>query len=216
MVDLSLSILGTPLFEIPKIALRFAEKVDAFHLDIMDGSMTPITSYDSSIVSIMKPYTKTTLEIHLYVRDQLENLLGLNPDIQDIVVLHPNTFDEIISRDLKFISQLGVYILSDDSIQSLRAEILEMVNLVNIVTVNSLRGGQTIDWDLVKRVSIADHLREEGGYGFRISVDGGVNLETLDSILDYPIDQVVIGTAILKAAVPLEALDQVLGLLKQK
>ena len=92
--------------------------------------------------------------------------------------------------------RMGLYVLSSDSLDSFDVSMFEHVSLVNVVTVNSLQGGQMISWELIEKTKRLDMLREENGFRFDISVDGGINHDVLQRVLSFPIDQVIVGSAI--------------------
>ena len=63
------------------------------------------------------------------------------------------------------------------------------------MTVNPGWGGQKIIPSCVKKVAELKKLREEKGYHYLISVDGGVNAETISSVKDAGADVIVSGSA---------------------
>ena len=63
------------------------------------------------------------------------------------------------------------------------------------MTVNPGWGGQKIIPSCVKKVVELKKLREEKGYNYIISVDGGVNTETISSVKDAGADVIVSGSA---------------------
>ena len=75
-------------------------------------------------------------------------------------------------------------------------EVLADVDLVLVMIVNPCFGGQAlIPFTLNKVRQLADTL-EERHFSYRIEVDGGVNMGTLDQVLLAGADVLVIGSAI--------------------
>ena len=74
-------------------------------------------------------------------------------------------------------------------------ELLEYVDIVLVMTVNPGYGGQVLIPSCVEKVKELKRIREEKGYNFKISVDGGVNSDTLKTVLDAGTDIVVSGSA---------------------
>jgi len=67
------------------------------------------------------------------------------------------------------------------------------------MTVNPGFGGQTLIPACLDKVRLLKKLREEGGCGYRIAVDGGVNGETAPSLRDAGADVLVAGSAFFRA-----------------
>jgi ribulose-phosphate 3-epimerase len=88
----------------------------------------------------------------------------------------------------------GISIVPSTPISALE-ELLEYVDLILIMTVNPGFGGQTIIPSCVKKVEELKRIREEKGYKYKISVDGGVNEKTLKTVVDAGADIIVSGSA---------------------
>ena len=63
------------------------------------------------------------------------------------------------------------------------------------MTVNPGWGGQKLISSCLNKIAGLKKIREEKGYNYLISVDGGVNSETLSAVIDAGVDIVVSGSA---------------------
>ena len=72
---------------------------------------------------------------------------------------------------------------------------LEYVDIILVMTVNPGYGGQTLIPSCVRKIQELKRIREEKGYNFKISVDGGVNSETLKTVAEAGADIIVSGSA---------------------
>jgi ribulose-phosphate 3-epimerase len=63
------------------------------------------------------------------------------------------------------------------------------------MTVNPGWGGQVLIPSCVKKIAELNKLREERGYKYLISVDGGINPSTISSVIDAGVDVIVSGSA---------------------
>ena len=88
----------------------------------------------------------------------------------------------------------GISIVPSTPVSALE-EILGYVDLVLVMTVNPGFGGQKLIPSCVKKISELVRIREEEGLDFLVSVDGGVNAETLSSVIDAGADVIVSGSA---------------------
>ena len=170
---------------------------DSFHVDIMDGTVTPMISFGTWVIPLLKRTLQTPLDIHLYVRNPYELLLEVVKEDVSKVLLDMNTLSKVRANSLSIDKNcLGIYLLSTDDIGNIDTTLLEHASLINIVSVNSLQGGQEIDWDLVERTSQLADIRKDYSLDFKISIDGGIKEENLKEVIRFPVDQVIIGSAI--------------------
>ena len=72
---------------------------------------------------------------------------------------------------------------------------LEYADIVLVMTVNPGFGGQQLIPSCVKKIAGLAKIRGERGLDFKISVDGGVNAETIDSVASAGADIIVSGSA---------------------
>ena len=194
---LSVSVLNADFMRLAKSLRSIDAYADSFHVDIMDGTMTPLISFGTWIIPSLKEIVQTPLEIHLYVRNPIELFDEIVEMGVSKILMNYETLSKM-SEKVKGIgkAQIGLYLLPLDSPDSIDVSILEHVSIVNVVTVNSLQGGQEISWELVEKVNWLDKIKKETGFQFVISIDGGINEQVLHKVLEYPIDQVIIGSAI--------------------
>jgi ribulose-phosphate 3-epimerase len=79
-------------------------------------------------------------------------------------------------------------------------EALRHVDLVLVMTVNPGFGGQQLIPSCVEKVRKIRDFRDKEGLGFKIAVDGGINLETARIVVRAGADVVVAGSAFFDSA----------------
>jgi ribulose-phosphate 3-epimerase len=95
----------------------------------------------------------------------------------------------------------GVAIVPSTPVDSL-VEVIPLVSLVLVMTVNPGFGGQKIVSRCLRKVSELRRMRTEEGLDFLIEVDGGINRETAGEAVDAGADVLVAGTALFGARSP--------------
>ena len=73
--------------------------------------------------------------------------------------------------------------------------LLEMADLVLVMTVNPGYGGQKLIQSCLDKVVELKEIREREDYSYLISVDGGVNLTTIQDVATAGADLAVTGSA---------------------
>ena len=195
---LSPSILGADLANLGQ-ALSFTENNGAsfVHIDVMDGSFVPQISYGQPVISSIRKCTKLPFDVHLMV-DKPENCVQSFIDAgADFVTFHVEATHHA-DRCLQLIrragKKAGVALCPGTSLSAVE-EILSAVDIVLVMTVNPGWGGQKFITRTVEKVAKLADIQREKGWEYLISVDGGINQETLRCVLDAGVDIVVSGSS---------------------
>lgn len=167
------------------------------HIDVMDGQFVPEITYGQPVVRTIRKLTKLPFDVHLMV-EHPENQINSFADAgADWITFHyeatPHShrlIQMIHERGLK----AGVAICPGTPVAAL-SELFSTVDLVLVMTVNPGWGGQKIIPSCVDKIAELKKLREKNGYNFLISVDGGVNNDTIGSVKDAGADVIVSGSA---------------------
>jgi len=167
------------------------------HIDVMDGQFVPEITYGQPVVRTIRKLTKLPFDVHLMV-EHPENQINSFADAgADWITFHYEAtahshrlIQMIHERGLK----AGVAICPGTPVAVL-SELLSSVDIILVMTVNPGWGGQKIIPSCVDKVVELKKLREEKGYNYLISVDGGVNNETIGSVVDAGSDVIVSGSA---------------------
>ncbi len=172
------------------------------HIDVMDGRFVPQITYGQPVVKSIRPLTKLPFDVHLMVEhpeDQIESFAAAEADW--ITFHYENTVH--IHRIVEHIHLLGkkagIAICPGTAVEVL-SEILPFVDLVLVMTVNPGFGGQKLIPQCVKKIAVLKELREKNKYSYKISVDGGVNPETISSVIESGADVIVSGSAFFSGA----------------
>ncbi len=167
------------------------------HIDVMDGQFVPEITYGQPVIRTIRKLTKLPFDVHLMVENPENQINSFADAGADWITFHIEATNHshrliqmIHERGLK----AGVAICPGTPI-SLLSEILESADIILVMTVNPGWGGQKIIPSCVKKVVELKKLREEKGYNYLISVDGGVNTETISSVKDAGADVIVSGSA---------------------
>jgi len=180
-------------------AVNIIEKnsANAVHIDIMDGRFVPQITFGQPVIKSIRPLTRLPFDVHLMVEhpeDQIESFAASGADW--ITFHYENTvhIDRIIQEIHGLGKKAGIAIVPSTPVLLL-SEILPSVDIVLVMTVNPGFGGQKLIPSCVDKIRDLKRIRQEHGYSYDISVDGGVNSSTLHQVLDAGTDIVVSGSA---------------------
>ncbi len=167
------------------------------HIDVMDGRFVPQISYGQPVVKSLRPYSDLPFDVHLMVEhpeDQVESFAEAGADwitFHYEACVHSH---RLVQKIHSLGKKAGISIVPSTPVSAL-GEMLEYVDVVLVMTVNPGFGGQELIPSCVRKISELVEIRKKLGLNFKISVDGGVNAETLRSVVDAGADVVVSGSA---------------------
>jgi len=167
------------------------------HIDVMDGRFVPQISYGQPVVQSLRPYSDLPFDVHLMVEHPEQQVESFAAAGADWITFHHEACvhsHRLVQRIHDLGKKAGISIVPSTPVSALE-EILGYVDLVLVMTVNPGFGGQKLIPSCVKKISELVRIREEEGFDFLVSVDGGVNAETLSSVIDAGADVIVSGSA---------------------
>ena len=167
------------------------------HIDVMDGQFVPEITYGQPVVRSIRKLTKLPFDVHLMV-EHPENQIKTFADAgADWITFHIEAAvhaHRIIQQIHELGKKAGISIVPSTPISAIK-EILECADIILVMTVNPGYGGQKLIPSCLKKVVELKKLREENNYNYLISVDGGVNNDTLKTVIDAGTDVIVSGSS---------------------
>ena len=168
----------------------------AVHIDVMDGSFVPEITYGEPVIRSIRKLTKLPFDVHLMVDKPELHIASFAEAGADWITFHfeaTNHAHRIIQMIHEKGKKAGVAVCPGTSL-SVLSEILPCADIILVMTVNPGWGGQKIIPSCVEKVAELKKYREEHGLNYKISVDGGINNDTLKSVIDAGTDIVVSGS----------------------
>ena len=167
------------------------------HLDVMDGTFVPNLTFGAPVVRSLRSRSTLPFDVHLMVERPQDFVKDFAAAGADYVTFHIEAavhahrlITEIRSAGMK----PGVSLVPSTPVHLLD-EVLPFVDLVLVMTVNPGFGGQTMIPHCLKKIEKLCDYREKYGYRYLISVDGGINAETLPAVCNVGADVVVSGSS---------------------
>ncbi|WP_407397622.1 ribulose-phosphate 3-epimerase [Treponema sp.] len=195
---LSPSLLSADFGDLKGALKSIEEKGSSYvHVDVMDGHFVPQVSYGQPVISSIRKYSKLPFDVHLMVEKPESSINSYIEAGADLVTFHIEATihaDRCIQMIHEKGKKAGIAICPATPVSAIK-EILPFVDLVLVMTVNPGWGGQKLIPYTLKKVKELADIQKEKDYNFLISVDGGVNQDTLKDVVEAGTDIVVSGSS---------------------
>lgn len=199
MRKLSASILSADFGKLAQeISQAEAAGVDWIHVDVMDGCFVPNITIGPPVVKAIRRVTKLPLDVHLMIdkpERYLEDFVEAGADWLGIHVeatLH-------LERQLRRIRELGAkaaVTLNPATPLDTLEYVLDAVDLVLLMTVNPGFSGQNFIRATLPKIRRLREMIDRQGLNVLLQVDGGVQLDTVDDLVEAGVDVFVSGSGI--------------------
>lgn len=169
---------------------------DYLHLDIMDGHFVPNITMGPDQVAQLRKVVNLTFDTHLMISQPLNYIEAFADAGSDIITIHMESegdtkeaIDLIKSKGVK----PGLVVSPDTSIDVLKPY-LDEIKMILIMSVYPGFGGQAYLPQSTEKIKAC--ARMIGDREIDLQVDGGINLATLETVVDAGANVIVSGSCL--------------------
>lgn len=174
--------------------------IDYIHLDIMDGEFVPNKSFTyDELKEIFRLSTKP-FDVHLMVKNIDEYIYNYAMLNTKYITIHYETIQDlkIIDKIKNYGIKCGISVKPSTDIE-LIYELLPKINMVLIMSVEPGRGGQEFILSSLEKIKKLSDYIKKNNLDVIISVDGGINKNSMFECIKSGADMLVIGSALVNS-----------------
>jgi len=184
--------LGEQIAEVSKAG------ADYIHVDVMDGNFVPNITIGSPVVASLRSKTNLPLDIHLMIEQPEKHISQFIKAGANIITVHIEV-SRHLHRLIETIKNSGVkagVALNPATPISAVDEVLPILDLVLIMTVNPGFGGQAFIEGMMSKIARMRKKLDDSGAGVELEVDGGINNDIAVNVAQAGAEVLVAGSAI--------------------
>ena len=185
---------------------RLAEQVeeaqaagaDLIHIDIMDGRFVPNITMGPLVVEAVAKVATIPLDVHLMIVEPEKYVQRFADSGAATINVHVEACRHL-HRVLDQIAAAGCgagVALNPHTPASAISEVMDMLRLVNVMTVNPGFGGQQFIDSTLSKIRNLRGLIDSLGVEIDIEVDGGINIETIGAAISAGASVAIAGTCV--------------------
>lgn len=190
-----------------------ASTADYLHVDIMDGVFVPNISMGFPVLKAIKKNSQKPLDVHLMIVNPDQYIERFRDAGAAILTVHYEACTHL-HRTIAHIKDCGMLAgvaLNPHTPVEVLADIIQDLDLVLIMTVNPGYGGQKfIEHSYAKLLRLKQMLKEAGSNAI-VEVDGGVNFDNAEKLVNHGVSLLVAGNTVFSAPNKAEAVSKLKG-----
>lgn len=176
------------------------EGVEYLHIDVMDGDFVPNISFGMPVIKSIRKESKMFFDVHLMVTAPERYIQDFVDCGADSITIHAEACEDL-ERTIEAIHDAGVKVgisIKPATPVNDISHLLEDVDMVLVMTVQPGFGGQKYIPECTEKIQELKELIDSEKLNVDIQVDGGINEDTLETVMKAGANLLVMGSGVFK------------------
>ena len=174
---------------------------DYIHIDVMDGHFVPNLTIGPEVIKKLRPLTKKIFDVHLMISPVDNFIKDFANAGADIITFHPEATSDV-AKTIKLIKshnkKVGISLKPKSKID-LITDHINQIDLVLIMSVEPGFGGQKFMPEVLEKTKAVRNLIEKRSLNVDVEIDGGINFDNCQLVIEAGANILVSGTTIFKS-----------------
>ena len=180
--------------------VREADEAGAqrIQIDIMDGHFVPNITMGPIVVEAVRRCTHLPLEAHLMITNPEQYIEDFAKAGADVIIVHQEVSPHLhrIIQQIKTAGKMAAVALTPSTPVFMLEDILSLLDMVLIMTVNPGFGGQEFIHETLPKIARLRQTITQRGLHCDIEVDGGIHEATVPLVVQAGANLLVAGSAV--------------------
>ena len=176
------------------------EGVEYLHIDVMDGDFVPNISFGMPVIKSIRKESKMFFDVHLMVMAPERYIQDFVDCGADSITIHAEACEDL-ERTIEAIHDAGVKagisIKPATPVNDI-SHLLEDVDMVLVMTVQPGFGGKKYIPECTEKIQELRELIDSEKLDVDIQVDGGINEDTLETVMKAGANLLVMGSGVFR------------------
>ncbi len=175
-----------------------AAGANRIQIDVMDGHFVPNITMGPMIVEAVRRSTSLPLEAHLMITNPEQYIEDFAKAGADVIIVHQEVCPHLhrVIQQIKTAGKLAAVALTPSTPVFMLEDILSLLNMVLIMTVNPGFGGQDFIPETLPKIARLRQIITHRGLLCDIEVDGGIHEATAPQVVEAGANLLVAGSAV--------------------
>lgn len=176
------------------------EGVEYLHIDVMDGDFVPNISFGMPVIKSIRKESKMFFDVHLMVMAPERYIQDFVDCGADSITIHAEACEDL-ERTIEAIRDAGVKVgisIKPATPVNDISHLLEDVDMVLVMTVQPGFGGQKYIPECTEKIQELRELIDSEKLDVDIQVDGGINEDTLETVMKAGANLLVMGSGVFR------------------
>jgi len=173
---------------------------DYIHVDVMDGHFVPNLTIGPDIVKSIRDKSDIPFDVHLMIDPVQPYIEGFVNAGADIISIHPEANDDtdVCLKKIKSHNVKAGLAINPDTNWEVVKPYMNVLDLILVMSVHPGFGGQKFISSALDKLEILRKEIDQSGRDIELEIDGGINFENIQSVIDAGANVIVAGTTTFK------------------